>query len=84
MMAADGFVGRIHSSPSDIPYHQGSAPIQWSCNVGVGVEFRISPHIGIFLDPSFRYYIGTEHQPRSIRTIQPLRFDVETGLRFFL
>lgn len=75
---------RIHSSPSDIPYHQGSAPIQWSCNVGVGVEFRISPHIGIFLDPSFRYYIGTEHQPRSIRTIQPLRFDVETGLRFFL
>lgn len=75
---------RIHSSPSDISYHQGSAPIQWSCNVGVGVEFRVSPHIGIFLDPSFRYYIGTEHQPRSIRTIQPLRFDVETGLRFFL
>ena len=74
----------IHSSPADIHYHQGPAPIQWSCAVGVGVEFRISPHIGIFLDPSFRYYIGTEHQPRSIRTIQPLRFDVETGLRFSL
>ena len=75
---------RIHSSPSDISYHQGPAPIQWSCSVGVGVEFRVSPHIGIFLDPSFRYYMGTEHQPRSIRTIQPLRFDVEAGLRFSL
>ena len=72
----------VHSASSDIHYHKGTAPIQWSCAVGVGVEFKISPRVGIFLDPSFRYYFGTEQQPRSIRTIQPTRVDVETGLRF--
>ena len=38
--------------------------------------------VGLFLDPSVRYYFGAENQPRSIRTIQPLRVEVEAGVRF--
>ena len=74
----------IHSSPRDIHFHQGGFPLQWSCAVGVGVEFKLSDSVGLYLDPSFRYYFGTENQPRSIRTIQPLRVDMEAGIRFSL
>lgn len=72
----------IHASPKDIHFHQSGNRIQWSAAGGVGMEFRLTPTMGLFLDPSIRYYFGTENQPRSIRTIQPLRLEVEAGIRF--
>lgn len=74
----------VHNSPSDIHYHQRGSLPQFSGAMGVGVEFKITPYLGIYLDPSFRYFFATDKQPRSLRTIQPLRFDVEAGLRFSL
>lgn len=74
----------VHYSPKDIHYHQTSKAPQWSVAGGLGVEFRITPHVGIYLDPNFRYYFNTGQQPRSLRTIQPLRFEMEVGLRFSL
>jgi len=74
----------VHGVNNDIHYHGGFARPQWSGDAGVGVEFRITPFLGIYLDPSFRYYFATEWEPRSIRTVQPLRFDLEVGLRFSL
>ncbi len=72
----------VHNNPKDIHYHQRGGPLQWSAGLGLGVEFRLSPLVGIYLDPGFRYYFATDRQPRSLRTIQPLRFDLEAGLRF--
>lgn len=72
----------VHGSQKDIIYRQQSGHPQFSGDLGLGVEMRITPHIGLYLDPSFRYYFNTSAQPRSLRTIQPLRFDVEAGLRF--
>ncbi|MBR1698303.1 MAG: outer membrane beta-barrel protein [Bacteroidales bacterium] len=72
----------IHGSSKDFHYHQRGTRPQWSGDLGLGVEFRITPVLGIYLDPSFRYFFRTDLQPRSIRTIQPLRFDLEAGLRF--
>ena len=73
----------IHYNPNDINYHQEvTSPIQWSANAGLGVELRITPWMGLYLDPSIRYYFRTDQQPRSLRNIQPLRFDMEAGLRF--
>lgn len=72
----------VHSSPNDIHHHQKGQYIQWSGALGVGIEYKITPWLGLYLDPSFRYFFNTERQPRSLRTIQPLRFDVEAGLRF--
>ena len=74
----------VHNSPKDIHYHQKSNQLQWSAALGLGVEFKVTPTIGIYLDPNFRYYFRTDLQPRSIRTVQPLRFDLEVGLRFTL
>ena len=72
----------VHYSPKDIHFHQNSKSTQWSVAGGLGVEFRITPHVGIYLDPNFRYYFNTENQPRSLRTIQPLLFEMEAGVRF--
>ena len=72
----------VHNNPKDIHYHQKGGPLQWSAGLGLGIEFRLSPMVGIYLDPGFRYYFATDRQPRSLRTIQPLRFDLEAGLRF--
>lgn len=74
----------VHASPKDIHYHQNSGyPPQFSLGAGLGIEFRFMDNVGIYLDPSLRYYLGTSRQPRSIRTVQPLRMDVEAGLRFY-
>ena len=55
---------------------------QFSAGAGLGVEFKITPVVGLYLDPSFRYFFATQKQPRSLRTVQPLRFDIEAGVRF--
>ena len=79
-LASNEFV--VHGSQKDIIYRQQGSRPQFSGDLGLGVEMRITPHLGLYLDPSFRYYFHTSAQPRSLRTIQPLRFDVEAGLRF--
>ena len=73
----------IHDSEGDIHLHQKAAGLQFSAGLGIGVEFKFSPYVGIYFDPTLRYYFNG-NQPRSIRTIQPLRMDFEAGVRFKL
>ena len=73
----------IHGSDGDLHFHQKTNGLQFSTGAGVGVEFKFSPNVGIYFDPTLRYYFDG-NQPRSIRTIQPLRMDFEAGLRFSL
>ena len=73
----------VHDSEGDIHLHEKTDGLQFSTGVGVGVEFKFSPNVGIYFDPTIRYYFDCK-QPRSLRTIQPLRMDFEVGLRFSL
>ncbi|MBR5384402.1 MAG: PorT family protein [Bacteroidales bacterium] len=57
--------------------------IQVSAAAGLGVEFRITPFLGMYIDPSLRYYFDCG-QPVSIRTQQPLLVSLELGFRFGL
>lgn len=72
---------RIESSPKDVYYHESISGVQFSAEGGFGVEFRIGEHLGLYVDPSFKYYFDCD-QPISIRTQQPLMFNFEAGLRF--
>lgn len=54
--------------------------VQLSANAGIGVEFLLGRHLGLYIDPSLRYYFDNG-QPKSIRTAQPLMFGFEMGLR---
>lgn len=54
--------------------------IQLSANAGIGVEFMLGKHLGLYIDPSVRYYFDCD-QPKSIRTVQPLMLGFEMGFR---
>ena len=54
--------------------------LQLSANIGLGVEFMLGRHLGIYIDPSLRYYFDC-NQPKSIRTVQPLMLGFEMGFR---
>ena len=54
--------------------------VQTSANIGLGVEFMLGRHLGLYMDPSLRYYFDCG-QPKSIRTAQPLMLGIEMGLR---
>jgi hypothetical protein len=54
--------------------------VQFSTNVGIGVEFMLGKHLGLYIDPSLRYYFDNG-QPESIRTAQPLMLGFEMGFR---
>ncbi len=56
---------------------------QLSANAGIGVEFILGRHLGLYIDPSVRYYFSNG-QPKSIRTVQPLMLGFEMGLRIDL
>ena len=57
--------------------------LQFSLDAGIGAEFKISKHFGIYVDPSIKYYFDCD-QPKSMRTQHPWMFSVEAGLRFDL
>lgn len=64
-----------------ITHKEPSEGVQVSANLGLGAEFMLGQHIGLYIDPSLRYYFDCG-QPKSIRTVQPLLLGVELGLRF--
>ena len=54
--------------------------LQWSVGVSLGVEHALSKRFGLYVEPGAAYYFDND-QPRSIRTVQPLQFKIELGLR---
>lgn len=82
---AGGTVERCVSNKYDILvtstiYREQAEGVQLSANIGIGLEFLLGKHVGIYLDPSLRYYFDN-NQPKSIRTAQPLMLGFEFGIR---
>lgn len=63
-----------------ITHKEAPSGVQWSANIGIGAEFMIGNHLGLYIDPSLRYYFDNG-QPKSIRTAQPFMLGFEMGLR---
>ena len=55
--------------------------VQFSVNAGMGVEYKFSNTVRLYLEPNIVYYVNSE-VPRSIRTDQPLQIKAEMGFRF--
>lgn len=68
-------------SATDIVYRSPVNKLQWSVGAGLGVEFRLSGHLGLYLDPSVRYYFHCD-QPKNVRTERPFMANFDAGLRF--
>ncbi|MBO7117885.1 MAG: outer membrane beta-barrel protein [Bacteroidales bacterium] len=73
----------IQNGSDPINYSTKVPGLQWSADLGLGIQFRLTDHVGLYLDPSARYYFNS-NQPKSIRTKKPFMFGFEAGLRFDL
>ena len=73
----------IKAEPKNLIYNASVKGVQLSAAAGFGVQFRIIDGLGIYVDPSLRYYFDCD-QPKSIRTQQPMMFNFEAGLRIDL
>ena len=57
-----------------------SVPVQWSVNAGLGIQYNITPHIGIFAQPGVTYYFNNGVQ--TFRSDHPWNLTIPVGLKF--
>ena len=58
------------------------APWQWSLGTGLGLQYNVTPSIGLFAEPSLQYYIPTKSDIETYRTEHPFNFFLPIGIRF--
>lgn len=57
------------------------APVQLSTGVGLGFQYKLYNNIGIYAEPRLRYYFNTGGNVETIRTEQPLQFNLSVGIK---
>ena len=55
--------------------------IQWSIGLGIGLEYRLTPVIGLYAEPSLNYFFNTGDGIDTYRTAHPFTFSVPIGIR---
>ena len=58
------------------------APWQFSTTFGLGMQYHLTPNIGIFAEPSLQYFIPTHTDIETYRTEHPFTFTLPLGIRF--
>ncbi len=58
------------------------APWQWSVGAGLGLQYNITPDIGLFAEPSLHYYSPTGSRVETYRTEHPFDLSLPFGIRF--
>lgn len=58
------------------------APWQCSVGIGIGLQYNLTPNIGLFAEPSLQYYIPTGSNAETYRTEHPFTFSMPLGIRF--
>ena len=71
----------FHNGSERIRYKEPVKGVQPSVGLGIGVDFRFTKFLSLYIDPSARYYFDCK-QPQSIRTVQPFSLSLDAGLRF--
>ncbi len=71
----------FHKDGERIRYNEPVKGVQPSVGLGIGVDFRFTKFLSLYIDPSARYYFDCK-QPQSIRTAQPFSLSLDAGLRF--
>ena len=61
--------------------HSLSLPWQWSVGTALGVEYRLTPVIGFFAEPTLQYFFRSGSTPETWRTDHPATFSVPIGVR---
>ncbi len=56
--------------------------LQWSVGASVGLQLRLSKHIGLFAEPGVRYFFDDGSNIPTLRKDKPFQFNFQVGLRF--
>ena len=57
-------------------------PLQWSTTLGIGIQYDLTPHLGVYLEPSLQYFFDDGSDLNTYRTEHPLSVTLPLGLRF--
>lgn len=74
--------GILHNTNESLDTANIRVPLQWSLSTGLGLQYSITPNIGIFAEPSIRYYIPTTGKLETYCTEHPFTFSLPLGIRF--
>lgn len=55
--------------------------LQWSADFGIGIEYHITPSIGIYTEPNLRYYFNDGSRLNTIRATKPFNMTLPIGIR---
>ena len=55
--------------------------LQWSVNAVAGLQFNLTPAVGIYAEPGVRYYIDNGSAVENIYKDKPCNLDLNVGLR---
>lgn len=55
---------------------------QWSTTLGLGLQYDLTPHLGIYLEPSLQYFFNDGSDLNTYRTEHPLSVTLPFGIRF--
>ncbi|MDE6772904.1 MAG: hypothetical protein K2J49_09905, partial [Muribaculaceae bacterium] len=58
-----------------------NAPLQWSVEGGIGLQYHFSPSFSIYAEPSFEYFFNPGSDIKTIRQEKPFDFTIPIGLR---
>ena len=59
-----------------------SVPVQWSASFGFGVQYDLTPHIGIYMEPGLQYFFDDGSDLKTYRTEHPFNVTLPLGIRF--
>ena len=74
--------GILHNTNESLDTANIRVPLQWSLSTGFGLQYSITPNIGIFAEPSIRYYIPTTSKLETYCTEHPSTFSLPVGIKF--
>lgn len=57
------------------------APWQWSSNLSVGAQYRISSNVAIYLEPGVNWYFDADTSVPSLYSESPVYFNLRGGIR---
>ena len=58
------------------------APWQFSAHTGLGVQYSLTPRIGLFAEPGVQYFLPTGGDVSTYRTAHPTSVTLPVGIRF--
>ena len=59
-----------------------NVPLQWSLDFGAGLQYHITPSVGIYVEPNLRYYLNNATQLNTISKEHPVDISLPIGIRF--